>query len=43
MRAITHCSNCIEKLDEDEASYFTLAVHEMPLCTQCILTDWELI
>jgi len=37
MRQITNCSNCNEPLNEDESQYCTLAIHEMPLCTQCIL------
>jgi len=37
------CSYCNEPLNEDEIKYFNVVVQEMPLCTQCILTDWELI
>jgi hypothetical protein len=40
MRQITKCSNCNELLGEEEAKYFTVAVHEMPLCMECELINW---
>jgi hypothetical protein len=40
MRQITTCSYCIEPLNEDESQYYTNAVHEMPLCTQCTIENW---
>jgi hypothetical protein len=34
------CSYCNEPLNEDEINYFDIAVHEMPLCSDCLLKDW---
>lgn len=36
---MTECSYCNEPLNEDELNYFKIAIHEMPLCSQCILEN----
>jgi formylmethanofuran dehydrogenase subunit E len=37
------CSMCDELLTKKEERYFNVSVNEIPLCTICILKDWELI
>ena len=36
---MSECSYCNEPLNEDEIKYFNIAVHEMRLCSQCILEN----
>jgi hypothetical protein len=38
-----NCSYCNEPLDELEQLFAKKYVHEIPLCTQCIQTQYELL
>jgi len=36
----TECSYCSEPLNEDEVNHFNIAVNEMPLCSNCLLSSF---
>ena len=40
---ITECSHCNEPLDELELLFAQKYVQEIPLCAQCIQTQYELL